>query len=133
MTMSEAVTLQMVRELLEIQDRSYRSTFQLLLTDMKEDVKSLKKDIDELKHSLQFSQKDIKDLQDRTVAIEKKIGKCSFKTVNQHDEDLEDVSNQIEYLENQSRRNNLKTTGVEESEEEKNMGRQRRSSPEDHS
>ena len=108
----------MVRELLEIQDRSYRSTFQLLLTDMKEDVKSLKKDIDELKHSLQFSQKDIKDLQDKTLAIEKKIGKCS-KTVNQHDEDLEDVSNQIEYLENQSRRNNLKITGVEESEEEK--------------
>ena len=61
-TMFEAVTLQMVRELLEIQDRSYRSTFQLSLTDMKEDVKSLKKDIDELKHSLQFSQKDIKDL-----------------------------------------------------------------------
>ena len=100
-TMSEAVTLQMVRELLEIQDRSYRSTFQLLLTDMKEDVKSLKKDIVELKHSLQFSQKDIKDLQDKTLVIEKKIGKCS-KTVNQHDEDLEDVLNQIEYLENQS-------------------------------
>ena len=117
-TMSEAVTLQMVRELLEIQDRSYRSTFQLLLTDMKKDVKSLKKGIDELKHSLQFSQKDIKDLQDKTLAIEKKIGKCS-KTVSQHDEDLEDVSNQIEYLENQSRRNNLKIIGVEESEEEK--------------
>ena len=120
MTISEAVTLQMVRELLdlEIQDRPYRSTFQLLLADMKEDVKSLKKDIDELKHSLQFSQKDIKDLQDKTLAIEKKIRKCS-KTVNQHDEDLEDVSNQIEYLENQSRRNNLKIIGVEESEEEK--------------
>ena len=118
MTMSEAVTLQMVRELLEIQDRSHRSTFQLLLTDMKEDVKSLKKDIDKLKHSLQFSQKDIKDLQDKTLAIEKKIGKCS-KTLNQHDEDLEDVSNQIEYLENQSRRNFLKIIGVEESEEEK--------------
>ena len=67
MTMSEAVTLQMVCELLEIQDRSCGSTFQLLLTDMKEDVKSLKKDIDELKHSLQFSQKDIKDLQDKTA------------------------------------------------------------------
>ena len=92
MTMSEAVTLQIVRELLEIQDRSYRSTFLLLLTDMKEDVKSLKKDTDELKHSLQFSQKDIKALQDKTLAIEKKIGKRS-KTVNQHDEDLEDVSN----------------------------------------
>ena len=62
--MSEAVTLQMVPELLEIQDRLYRSTFQLLLTDMKEDVKSLRKDIDELENSLQFSQKDTKDLQD---------------------------------------------------------------------
>ena len=116
--MPQAVTLQMVRELLEIQDRSYRSTFQLFLTDMKEDVKSLKKDIDELKNSLQFSQKDIKDLQDKTLAIEKKIGKCR-KTVNQHDESLEEVSNQIEYLKNQSRQNNLKIIGVEESEEEK--------------
>ena len=52
MAVSQAVTLQMV--LLEIQDRSYRSTFQLLLTDVKEDVKSLKKDIDELKHSLKM-------------------------------------------------------------------------------
>ena len=116
--MSEAVTLQMMRELLKIQHRSYRSTFQLLLTYMKEDVKSLKKDIDELKNSLQLSQKDIKDLQDKTLAIEKKIGKCS-KTVNQHDEDLGDVSNQIEYLENQSRRNNLKIIGVKESQEGK--------------
>ena len=56
-TMSEAVTLQMVRELLEIQDRSYRSTFQLLLTDMKEDVKSLKKDIDELNTACSFLRK----------------------------------------------------------------------------
>ena len=39
--------------------------------------------------------------------------------MNLHDEDLEDVSNQIEYLKNQSRRNNLKIIGVEESEEEK--------------
>ena len=39
----------MVNELLESQDRSYRSTFKLLLTDRKEDVKSLEKDIDELK------------------------------------------------------------------------------------
>ena len=49
-TMYEAVTLEMVRELFESQDRSYRSTFQLLLTDRKEDVKSLEKDIDRLKN-----------------------------------------------------------------------------------
>ena len=47
--MYDAVILQMVNELLESQDRSYRSTFKLLLTDRKEDVKSLEKDIDELK------------------------------------------------------------------------------------
>ena len=69
---------------------------------MKEDVKSLKKNIDEFKNSLQFSQKYIKDLQDKTLDTETKIGKCS-KTVNQHDEDLEDVLNQTEYLENESR------------------------------
>ena len=39
--------------------------------------------------------------------------------MNQHDKDLEDVLNQIEYLENQSWRNDLKIIGVEESEEEK--------------
>ena len=41
--------------------------------------------------------------------------------MNQYDEDLEDVSNQTEYLQNQSQWNNLKIihVGVQESEEEK--------------
>ena len=34
---------------------------------MKVDVKCLKKDVDELENNFKFSQKDIKDLQDKTL------------------------------------------------------------------
>ena len=52
----EYVTLAIVKELLEAQDRSYRTTLQLLMDDMKQEITNLRKDVEDVKISLQFSQ-----------------------------------------------------------------------------
>ena len=51
----EYVTLAIVKELLEAQDRSYRTTLQLLMDDMKQEIRNLRKDVEDVKLSLQFS------------------------------------------------------------------------------
>ena len=49
------VTLAIVKELLEAQDCSCCTTLQLLMDDMKQEIRNLRKDIEDVKISLQFS------------------------------------------------------------------------------
>ena len=60
---TEFVTLDILKEMLEIQNRSYRTTVQMLVDDVKSEVKlgSLRKDVDDLKLSLQFTQGQVDD------------------------------------------------------------------------
>ena len=53
------VTLEVVKELLATQQQAFR----LLVTNIKDSVKEVKKDFEELKRSLEFSQKDLRDIQ----------------------------------------------------------------------
>ena len=47
----EHITLDIIREMMEIQECSYRSTLQFLVDDMKSEIKAVRKDVDELKLS----------------------------------------------------------------------------------
>ena len=58
----QVITLSLLKSMLEAQDRAYRNTFEIVMNSIKEDVKALSKDIQDLKSSLKFSQKDITDL-----------------------------------------------------------------------
>ena len=58
---TEFVTLDILKEMLEIQNRSYRTTVQMLVDDVKSEVRSLRKDVDDLKLSLQFTQGQVDD------------------------------------------------------------------------
>ena len=55
----EYVTLAIVKEQLEAQDRSYRTTLQLLMDDMKQEISNLRKDVEDVKICLQFNQGEI--------------------------------------------------------------------------
>ena len=55
----EYVTLAIVKELLEAQDHSCCTTLQLLMDDMKQEIRNLRKDAEDVKISLQFSQGEI--------------------------------------------------------------------------
>ena len=119
----EYVTLAIVKELLEAQDRAYRTTLQLLMDDMKQEIRNLRKDVEDVKLSLQFSQGEIdaqkqqsedtnakyEHLEDRLKFVESNMEDC-YNLEKQCD-DLEDKN---EYLENMSRRNNVKIIGLNE-------------------
>ena len=55
-------TLQLVKELMASQEKVHRSAIELIFTEVKNKIRNLRKDIQDLKSSQQFSQKDIKDL-----------------------------------------------------------------------
>ena len=107
------VTLPVVRELLETQERCFTATMQMLIDSIREEVKDIRNTVNELKESLTFSQKDIDDAKSNISKIETKITKA--------DEDISEAYGDIEYLldgqesfENYSRRNNIKVFGIPE-------------------
>ena len=61
----EYVSLTVVKELLETQDRSYRTTLHIFVKDMKQELRMIRKDVEDLKVSLQFSQGKIQDLKEK--------------------------------------------------------------------
>ena len=125
---SEFVTLNIINQILETQDRAYRNTLQIFMDDMKSEIRILRKDVEDLKVSLQFSQGQIDDM--KKVTEEEKIklelidDRMKFLEEQMKDSaDLEQRCDQLEskreYLENMSRRNNIKIFGVAEEKDEK--------------
>ena len=112
----EFVTPAVVKELLDVQARLYKSTFEILFKELKEDVSSLRKEVTELKSSLTFSQGDIDQLKKKANKLDKKLlEEC--KLIDECREEIDCLEDQNEYLENQSRRNNIKILGVHEDED----------------
>ena len=58
---AECFTIEVLKEMMEIQDHAYRSTLQIFVNDMKSEIKSVKKDAEELKLSTQFMSSKFKD------------------------------------------------------------------------
>ena len=96
------VTLEVVRELL-----------QMLITDVRSEMKDIKKEIGEFKDSLEFTQREVNDNQDRVMAMETRLEGLKVRLDDQIDT-IEKVEDNVEYIENQLRRNNIKILGVEE-------------------
>ena len=81
-------------------------------------LRSVKRENQELKRSLEFTQAQLKDASDKDVEYENKLKGLKLRT-NETDEYNEGIEDQLEYLENQSRRNNVKIMGIDEDLEEK--------------
>ena len=75
-------------------------------------------EIQEIKCSLQFSQTDNDELNSKVTSIDSKLNSQHI-ALEHIDEECEGISNQVDYLENQSRRNNIKILGQAESKEER--------------
>ena len=123
------MTLEVLKEMMEIQDRAYRSTLQILVNDMKSEIKSVKKDVEELKLSTQFMSSKFEDqkinieqrkmkveqIEDRVKILESNLSNSSLEDdYYDYESTLEDLENKHEYLENMSRRNNVKILGPPE-------------------
>ena len=95
------VTLPVVRELLETQERCFKATVQMLIDSIREQVKDIRNTVNELKESLTFSQKDIDDAKSNISKIETKITKA--------DEDINMATLSISWMD----KSFLKTTAEE--------------------
>ena len=85
---------------------------------VKEEMKLLKKDADELKSSLTFSQKDIDDVKQKCYKIKERLmdAEDSLAETNSCVDELYDHQ---DCLENHSRRNNMKIMGIPENDDNK--------------
>jgi len=107
------VTLKPVNSLLEAQVNAFKSAFQMMFQDVKEELKAIKTDIGDLKNSAQFSMGQVDDLQEKVKSIEKTVN-SKKQNIEDITDSLDAVESHLEYIENQSRRNNIKIMGVPE-------------------
>ena len=125
---TDFITLDVLKQMLEIQERSYRSMISMLTDDIKLEIRSLKKDVEDLKVSLQFSQAQFDDHKKTVDTVKSKMEEIDdrVKYLESYSEDTynlenrcEEIEEKQEYLENMSRRNNIKVLDLPEEEGEK--------------
>ena len=121
--------------MLEIQNRSYRTTVPMLVDDVKSEVRSLRKDVDDLKLSLQFTQGQVDDHKKISETTKAKMDEMEdrMKLIETNMDDYyslegrcEDLEEKQDYLENMSRMNNIKILGLTEDPEREKHGKIRR-------
>ena len=123
----EFVTLATLREMLQMQERMFKSFFDSIVTnvntrldslthsvaELKARIASSEKEMGDLKNSLEFSQKDIDDLKPSLLKLQE-----LDSAIEEIQDDLDHQEEQMEYLENQSRRNNVRVDGIPEEDNE---------------
>eukprot|EP00795_Rhopilema_esculentum_P002326 gene2326-17961_t len=118
----DPITPGILKQMMEIQDRAYRSSLQLFMNDVKSEIKDLRKDLNDVVKSISFLSND-----NDSIKVETKANAAAVTNLAQNvdrfehyvNEGFEDIADYTEYLENQPRRNNLKILGVPESPGEK--------------
>ena len=107
------VSLATVGEMLKVQESALRSVFESAVSSLSQRVDEVQKIISSIETSVQFSQTDI----DEMKPLHGKISKINDE-INKLGRDLSDQALKAKYLENQSRRNNIRVNGIAESEGE---------------
>ena len=101
----EYVTLATLKQMLSIQESTLKSIFESFIMSVNLRVDDLVKSVAEVKSSLEYTQRDVDDL-----------GKMAAKLKDAEDEistlqtDLRTQDSKLEYLENQSWRNNIRVS-----------------------
>lgn len=106
---STSVTLEMVKDLLQVQENSFNSHLKLLMNDFNSRLDAITREMHEMKVSLEYSQKDIDEIKGKTRDIDA-LNEMFSKLRKQ----IEELENKLDYLENQNRRNNIRISGIKE-------------------
>ena len=106
---------------MDTQEKAFESAIKILIEDVKSEVKHIRKETEELKLSVKFMSGKYDDVKEIVKADNEINGvHAQIKSINKEMNDgFEDLEWKQEYLENQSRRNNIKITGVQEDDTEK--------------
>ena len=111
--MTEFITIAMCKELLAVQQMSYAKMIEVLTADLRNEIRFIKNDINDLKASAQFQSNTIDSYNVKIDCIEKEL-KLIKDHLGNSDVDLINLEDKVEYLENSSRRNNIRIVGVPE-------------------
>ena len=109
----EFVSLRSVQEMLKVQESMLRALFDSVVKSLTARVDGVVESVNSLKAILEFSQKDIEELKPFASKLEE-----AKDEIDQLNSDLAQQELKAEYLENQSRRNNIRIKGIAEGEKE---------------
>ena len=121
-TEPEYITMSVLEQVMDTQEKAFKSAIKILIEDVKSEVKDIRKEIEELKLSVKFMSGKYDDVKKKIVKADNEINGvyAKIKSINKEMNDgFEDLEWKQEYLDNQSRRNNIKITGVQEDDTEK--------------
>ena len=109
--MDQPVLMSVVQTLLDNQAKNFKTTSELISGDLKNEMKELRKEISDLKISLQFTQAKHDEMVKKFDLLEKKTS-INEQSVHQSFDHIEVMEDNVEYMENQNRRNNVKSLGM---------------------
>ena len=109
----EYVTLATLKQMLSIQESTLKSIFESFIMSVNLRVDDLVKSVAEVKSSLEYTQRDVDDLGQMAAKL-----KDAEEEIGTLQTDLRTQDSKLEYLENQSRRNNIRVSGIPESPDE---------------
>ena len=102
-----------VKELLKVQESMLRMLFDSVVNSLNPRVDDVLSSVSSIKASLEYSQKEIEDLKLLEVKLDE-----AYETVDKIVSDIEAQQVKTEYLENQSRRINIRVNGIEKLDKE---------------
>lgn len=117
MSKQETLPISLVKELLNQQREDFSSMINSVMKSFNDRFDNLHAMVIEVKHSLEFSQKDLQIITEKCNAHQDLFSSLS-KDIDQAQLSLGKLENQADYLENQSRRNNLHFSGIPEDAKE---------------
>ena len=119
---NDFVTMSILEKLLDWQDKAYRSATMVIIEDIRSEMKGIRREMNELRESVNFMSSKYDNMKKSVEATDMKI-KAVYVQMEGMNNDInrnfEAPENKVEYLENQSRRNNIKIFCVPEEENEK--------------
>ena len=71
----ELVSLSVVKSLMAVQENAFRSMIEVMFNGLREDIKEVKKDVVELQKSLEFSLKDVAEIEEKLSLVTKTVDK----------------------------------------------------------
>ena len=105
-----------------IQDSAFRALTQLIIEDIRSEMKTIKKEFEEFKISIRYTSDKYDNVSEKMKKMDVEVN-AVYRQIdilsNNMDREIEKLEVKHDYIENHSRRNNIKIMGVEEKNEEK--------------
>ena len=109
--MDQPVLMLVVQSFLDNQAKNFKTTIELISGDLKNEIKELRKKVSDLKISLQVTQAKHDEMVKKVDLLGKKTS-INEQSVHRSFDHIEVMEDNVEYMENQNRRNNVKILGM---------------------